>query len=498
MLMGTLRFAIEPPQLAEERPELALAYITGIDRMPSRTHVELSKGLLSCSRGIPESGTLNVPWQVDGCGQIMLRTATLRERIEPYHLHVELARGKVNQLRNQAADWDLMGMQMPSQLKNDLREAMHRLTPALTGQSDPLQAALAADRALAHTLRTAEELTRLYSEQVFNFRHQQYPQLNTLLACRVGKDATAVWHSPEFCKAFNAVTVDLNWKDVEPAEGDYNWEPFDTLVDWCIENKLVIKGGPLIQWSQNSLPAWLWLWEEDFDNLLNFMSDFIETVISRYRGRIRLWEVTSRTNYGDALSLDEEKRVRLTVRALRVAREMDAEATYLVTLGQPWAEYMARRDYEYSPLNFADALIRADLGLGAIGLELAMGYEKDASYSRDLLEISEMLDRYAMLGVPLHVSLAAPSGWSADDMASSGWSYGWGTWHGGWNEQTHADWLEQTIRLVTCKPYVQEVSCGHFSDAAPHEFALGGLVRADGSAKPALERVLRLRKEHLR
>ncbi len=94
--MGTLRFAIEPPKLAEERPELALGYITGMDRMPSRTHVELSNGLLSCSRGIPESGTLNVPWQVDEFGQIMLRTATLRERIEPYHLHVELARGKVN------------------------------------------------------------------------------------------------------------------------------------------------------------------------------------------------------------------------------------------------------------------------------------------------------------------------------------------------------------------------------------------------------------------
>ncbi len=495
--MGTLRFAIEPPQLADERNELLLAYITGMDRMPSRTHVEVGKGLLTCSRNLPESGTLNVPWQVDEFGQVMLRTATLRERSEPYHLQVELARGKVNQLRNQAADWELMGLRVPDPLRNDLRDVMHRLTPALTSQATPVEAAKSADVALSHTLRTAEELTRAYTEQVFQYRHQQYPQFNTLLGCRVGKDASAIWNSPDFCRAFNAVTVDLNWKDVEPAEGEYNWEPFDALVDWCIENKLVIKGGPLVQWSPNSLPAWLWLWEEDFDNLLNFMSDFIETVISRYRGRIRLWEVASRTNYGDALSLDEEKRIRLTVRALRVARELDHEATYLITLGQPWAEYMARRDYEYSPINFADALIRADLGLGALGLEMAMGYEKDASYCRDLLEISEMLDRYAVLGVPLHVSLAAPSGWSADDKASSGWSYGWGMWRDSWNEQTHADWLEQALRLVTCKPFVQEVSCSHFSDAAPHEFALAGLIRADGTPKPALERVLRLRGEHL-
>lgn len=496
--MGTLRFAIEPPQLADEYPELSLAFISGMDRMPSRTHVELAPGVLTCSRGIPESGALNIPWRIDDFGQVMLRTATLRERLEPYHLQVELARGKINQLRNIASEWELLGLRLPDTLREDLREVMRRLTPALTGQSNPLGSAIAADHAVHHALRTAEALTRVYTEQVFQFRHQNYSQLNTLLGCRVGKDASAVWNSADFCQAFNAVTVDLNWKDVEPAEGEYHWEPFDTLVDWCLENKLVIKGGPLIQWSPNSLPAWLWLWEDDFDNLLNFTSDFIETVISRYRGRIRVWEVTARTNYGEALSLDEEKRVRLTVRALRVAREADNEATYLVTLGQPWAEYMARKDYEYSPLNFADALIRADLGLGAIGLEMAMGYEKDASYCRDLLEISEMLDRYAMLGVPLHVSLAAPSGWSSDDMASSGWAFGWGNWRGHWNEQTHADWLDQTIRLVTCKPYVQEVACSHFSDAAPHEFALAGLVRADGTPKPALERVLRLRKAHLR
>jgi hypothetical protein len=58
--------------------------------------------------------------------------------------------------------------------------------------------------------------------------------------------------------------------------------------------------------------------------------------------------------------------------------------------------------------------------------------------------------------------------------------------------------LEQAIRLVTCKPYVQEVGCSHYSDGAPHEFALAGLVRADGTPKPALERVLRLRQDHLR
>lgn len=496
--MGVLRFSVYPPQLVEDHPELLSAYIAGLDRMPTRTRTEFSGGGLVCSRPVPESGVLNVPWMVDGFGQVMLRSATLRERPEPYHLQVELARGKVNQLRNHLADWEMLGLEVPDAARQEVRAVLNNLSRALTSQTRPLEAAREAEETLKHAVRAGERLTHLLADRLFQMRHAQYPQLGTLLSCRVGKDANVVCQSPEFLQAFNAVAIQLNWRDIEPAEGEYRWEPFDSLVDWCVENHLVIKGGPLIQWSPNSLPAWLWLWEEDFDNMLHFVSDFVETVIARYRGRIRLWEVTARTNYGEILSLDEEKRIRLTVRALRVAKEMDHEAVYMVTLGQPWAEYMARREYQYSPLHFADALTRADLGLGALGLELAMGYLDDGSYCRDLLEVSELLDRYSMLGLPLHVALAAPSGGGSDDLASSGWSFGGGSWRGGWTEQTQADWLDESLRIVASKPLVQEVSWGHFSDAGSHEFPLAGLVRSDGTPKLALDRVLRFRQEHLR
>jgi hypothetical protein len=496
--MGVLRFAVHPPELADTRPELLSAYVSGLDRMPTRTRAEVADGILACSRSVPESGALNVPWRIDEFGQVMLRTATLREQPAPYHLLLEMARGKVNQLRNEVAEWEMMGLVIPDPLRREMRDVLSSLSRTLGRQDDALEAAQSATQTLARALWSAEHLTRLYAEQLFNFRHQQYPQLTTLFSCRVGKDAEAVWNSREFCQAFNAVAVQFTWKDIEPAEGEYNWEPYDELVDWCVDQKLVIKGGPLIQWSPNSLPPWLWLWEDDYDNLLTFASDFVETVIARYRGRIRLWDVVSRTNCGEALALSEDKRVGLTVRSLRVARDIDPEATYVVTLGQPWAEYMARQDYHYSPLHFADALVRADLGLGAIGLEIAMGYEKDASYCRDQMDISELLDHYAMLGMPLHVELAAPSAWSADEKASSGWSFGGGAWHQQWNEQTQADWLDQTLRLAASKPFVQGVSLSHFSDAAQHEFALAGLVRADDSPKPALDRILQFRHEHLR
>ncbi len=44
----------------------------------------------------------------------MALSATLMERLAPYHLPLELARGKINQVRGQAADWIMGGLMMPS------------------------------------------------------------------------------------------------------------------------------------------------------------------------------------------------------------------------------------------------------------------------------------------------------------------------------------------------------------------------------------------------
>ncbi|MEZ6048541.1 MAG: hypothetical protein R3C11_23795 [Planctomycetaceae bacterium] len=40
------------------------------------------------------------------------------EREEPYHLLVELARGKVSLLRNQSGSWQIMGMAIPGILSS--------------------------------------------------------------------------------------------------------------------------------------------------------------------------------------------------------------------------------------------------------------------------------------------------------------------------------------------------------------------------------------------
>ncbi len=111
--MGVMKFRLPSNDLANRLPDYRKAYVTGLDRTPGRVGVELRNGMMTCSRETTESGRLFVPWPIEGHGTPMVGTATLAERPTPYVLAVELARGKLNDVRNQLADWTQMGLRRP-------------------------------------------------------------------------------------------------------------------------------------------------------------------------------------------------------------------------------------------------------------------------------------------------------------------------------------------------------------------------------------------------
>src|SRR5262245_60180759 len=104
--MGTMQFQLPPSLPDDVLAELERASVAGgQDCMPYPSQAIVEDGVLIVHRRVEESGCLLVPWNIVGAGQLMASTATLMERLAPYHLLIELARGKVNQLRGQTADW---------------------------------------------------------------------------------------------------------------------------------------------------------------------------------------------------------------------------------------------------------------------------------------------------------------------------------------------------------------------------------------------------------
>lgn len=494
--MGALKFRITPPDLASRFPDLRQAYMTGLDRTPGRLAVDLRPGMLICHREFPESGRLHIPWNIKGFGRPIVATATLAERDEPYDLSVELARGKLNDVRNQAADWKQLGLRTTAEFEQALHEAQQALARAATS-ADPEQAAATAEASLQAAHRAGEFLIEAYTSQVLESRLGFSAKLPTWLACGLdGNPKHAAW-APAVLETFSAARIGCSWARFAVEQGQFRWDRLDVQVAWCRKRRLTPLAGPLLEFRAAALPDWIWLWEGDFEAILGLVVDLVRQTVARYRGKIPVWTVVSRPASGEILGLSEEEQVRLTARALQVAREADPRAQLLVEFDRPWGEWMSSSPFQLGPLHLADELARAELGLAGIGLELAPGFGGPGSTMRDLLDFSRLLDLYALLNLPVHLALALPSASAVDPKADESAQVELEQWPRPPDEALQADWAQKWVALAAAKPFVRSITWLQVDDSVPHLYPHSGLFRPNGTPKPVLERLRAFRREYL-
>ncbi len=494
--MGVMRFLIDPTDREDLRSAAPRAYMSALDGRVFPAHVELDGSAIVLRRIAGDSGRFHIAYPVEGFGRPVVETSSLRESAEPYLLAVELARGKLGQVRDQAAAWTQAGMTLPAEVTDLLREANRLFGRAACSQAEPAAAVAVAETVLARSFAAAERLTEAYVRQRLTARRRRSPNLPVLLSCPLGPVApSSEWDRP-FGAAFTAATLHVDWAAIEPAQGEQIWEITDRQIAWAEENRLLLVGGTLLDFSPDGLPQWLWPYANDYSSLQSFVCDFVETVLSRYASRIRLWEIAARANSGGALALDEEHRLAIVARAVEVARQTDDECQLTLRVDRPWAEYQAEGGHRLSPLQFVDAVVRSGVGLSGVTLEIAVGYEPGGSAPRDRLELSRLIDVWSTLSLPLTVSLAFPSQARPDPRAGEGIAVAEPQWRERWSEETQAEWLAETLPLLMAKPTVSGIEWSHFSDAVPHRYPHAGLLRGDGTVKPAFERLSRYRQSY--
>lgn len=494
--MGLMRFLVRASESEPFWPELRRAYLGGIDGRVFPTGVDFDGDVLVCRREASESARLHVAYPIAGFGRPTLCTSALREQDEPYLLAVELARGKLGLIRDQLAAWQQVGMGVPDEAGGLLRRAHAGLCRAACAQTEPAEAFALADEALVAICEASERLAEAYIRQRLAVRRRKSPHLPVLLSCPLGWMRPGAAWEKSFATAFTATAASIGWRAVELKQGEYDWTLADEQVEFAERSRLIPVGGPVIDFGRGGMPDWLWQWGHDYYALQSFVSDFVETAIGRYAGRVRLWEIVARANAGGALQLDEEQRLMLAARAVEVARQVDDELQLSIRVDRPWGEYQAEGRYRLTPLQFVDALVRSGVGLTGVTLEVAVGYEPGGSAYRDRLEVSRLIDLWSTLGLSLAVSLAFPSQVRRGETAEVGTDVAEPHWKTPWSEPAQAAWLAETLPLLMAKPAVVGIEWAHYSDAVPHRFPNAGLVRADGSAKPALERLTRFRQSY--
>ncbi len=491
--MGVMRFRAHPPERLTD--EIAReAYLTGLDRIAWRVESRADAGVLTLQRATTESANLHLPWPIEGHSMVTVSSGCLMERPEPYLIPLELARGTLSQLRNQLFEWQAIGLNVPQPIQDRVREATRLFARAAISQDDLPACALHSEASLRQSYEAGILLTATYTDQCIAVRRRGGGRLSAWLGGNLGAtlldDATAT----TCLHTFNAANVSVCWHDVEATEGSYYWPLCDRQVEWCRANGLRTVAGPLLKLAAHGLPDWLALWEDDFENLLAFVEEFVRAAVTRYRGKVDLWQCAGRVNTGDVLCLSEQDKLRLTARSVELVRQLDPDIPAAISLDQPWAEYMSRCDVDFPPLHFADALIRAGLSISGLVLELNLGRSPGGTLPRSPLELSRQIDVWGTLGLPLYLHVSVPSDVSDDSLARRAAQLP----PGKWTPRAQQAWVARCVPLMLAKPCVAGVFWNQLRDSELHEFPHAGLFDPQGRAKPALKTLAAIRHAHLR
>lgn len=491
--MGIISFRL-PPGLPSSTLELlkSASIAGGFDNVPSPTQVRLNSREIHLRRPVDESGFLVTPWPVDGVGTLMVQTTSLMERHEPYILSVELVRGKLHHVRNQVSRWSDIGLPLPSWITDELHELNRQFARLLAQSASDSLDAPALDL-LSQVFRYADRMMRYGDEVLHHFRVTEL-NADVSIGC-------SVWNASSLDdprSLFDHVRMELPWRAIEPTESQYDWSSPDALVRWAEQHSMPLSAGPLVNFSKIGIPDWLWIWQGDLANLAHFMCDYVETVVSRYRAQVKRWLICSGCNVGGALGFGEDELLWLTTRLVEAVQQLAPEAELVVGVTQPWGDYMALDEHTYSPTVFLDTLLRTNLKVSGMELEVVLGVSPAGSYWRDLLDTSRMLDHFADLGTPVEVTLGIPADDRFDNQSDPDARVGLGHWSKGYSPEVQAERGIALMQTAAAKPFVSHVVWTQLSDAVPHRHPHCGLFDAAGSPRPIVNALRDFRERRTR
>ena len=94
-------------------------------------------------------------------------------------------------------------------------------------------------------------------------------------------------------REFNSITAEYEMKMniTHPTATTYNWGPADAMVKYAEDNNMQVHGHALI-W-HSSTPSWVENFSGTNQEFEDMIEEYITTVVTRYKGRIRSWDVVN-------------------------------------------------------------------------------------------------------------------------------------------------------------------------------------------------------------
>ncbi|GAB6165604.1 hypothetical protein JCM19992_16040 [Thermostilla marina] len=480
--MGKLVFRIPHFDLSESQQDFA--WTAGVDRLPvdARGRFEGDRLEFNLPQEAEGGLVLQFPWVVEPWGELALFTAPLLpDEKREYFLPLELARGKIGQLRNALTEWTLLGLDVPRDIVESIDDAVALFSQSLVAGKGSRSGARFADEALRTAVEASFRLCDVYADGAIAVRREMGRRIPFFQAIDLGTAVPSSALTDLITETFTTVSIDAGWRHTLLAEDRLDWDLPDSLVEWARLHRLPRTMGPLLRFDRYGLPEWL-REIDDVEYIQRLAVDYLESVVREYRGRISMWEVAGPVNLPLGFAWDEEDAANFLARCVHKVRSLDPATPIVLSVRQPWGEDLFRLRSQFSGLVLANAFVRAGLGLAGVVLEIHLGYAPAGTLPRDLLDLSRQLDYWGMLGTPLYVRFCAPDD-SGPDLLATGPAR---PSPAPWNPAMQRAWARHYLRMALTKPYVHGIFWSPFRDAEPHEFPHGGLIDVAERPKPAI------------
>lgn len=438
-----------PAGMQESQKKLvaAQAYLAGSDGFPVPTQRDFNDPLVCLRHQGEDTIHVATPWLVQQHGLMTTSTTTLMCRESSYRLLKELARGKVNQVRCQTAEWENRGLVLGESVKLANRQAGLAMGKVIGLGFDSPDIDHFASKALTAGFDAARELIRCYCGQLLPIKKKDVTIPPTVLAFYMRGRLPDPIQEEALLESFNGVQIAIPWREIEKFPGRFDWKKLDNMLAWAKERGLRIGIGPIIDLNKEDLPEWFLPLTTSINKAAGAVFRFVDQVIERVRGRVDNISAIQAGNFTDQQvgDLDETEWLRLTFNTCQKVRQILPEVSLGVGVVQPWGELLAHEHRDHNPFLFAEALSRSLDGLGSIDIELALGYGGRGSGYRDLLELARLLEQLSSLGCPIKLDIAPPP------------AFFFGTSNSAHSPYLKQDWCNDFFALAFACPMVTEV-----------------------------------------
>ncbi|MFA7235665.1 MAG: endo-1,4-beta-xylanase [Phycisphaeraceae bacterium] len=508
------------------------AHLLGADNIGVRGTIGFDGGLIVCEKRAGGPAALALQFDAGDVGCVTLGTCLLPERDEPYLLSLELARHRLMMMLAKQEEWMMFDLSADHPAMRRIASARSLFVKALNLQDDQAAADKVARDCLSAAMDASEELALAHAETLLNRRRNAGQFHKGIFGCGIALGYNSDKARASLAANFDFVSLPVRWKQIEPLEQQYDWSMLDSWGEWAYRTRMPILAGPVISFEEHCSPDWLGVLEHDYDTIRDILYEHVERLVGRYRNAVTLWNVVSGIHTNSQLNLTLDQLMDLTRMAVMLTKKIQPTARVLVEITHPWGEYYSVNSRSIPPLIYADMVLQAGIPIDAFGVKVLMGRAKDGQYTRDLMQISAMLDKFSGMGKPLHVTgVAVPSGAIAletgggaeepDGIAGmsgmmtggvGGFGSGGGSGSGGgggpttpgdgdsgywrkpWSPLVQSHWLEAFYNIALSKPFVDSVTWLDLLDHDQSELPHGALATSTMKAKGAFHRIVGIRR----